>query len=413
MTDAVAATSPIRGSSLFITGLGIAQICSWGSLYYSFPQIAEQMGGDLGWSKQTLYGAAALGLILSGLLAYPVGSAIDRGHGRTIMTLASALAGVLLIVWSQVTDIWLLYALAAGVGALQAATLYDPAFAVVARRTGAGAARDAITALTLWGGFASTVFIPLNELLIHQLGWRGCLIVLGAINLAVCATLYARMIDPKADAVSLTVSQEGLTKLPQRGGVRRALRNPVFWALALAFTAYSASFSTFIFHLYPLLTERGYSSGAIVLAMGLIGPAQVAGRIALWTFAPRAPARVVGSITVIAFPIAFGLFLFVSGDLLLLLGASVLYGAANGIMTIVRGIAVPEMLSRNDYGAINGALGAPMVVAKAIGPIGGAALWAIGGHYGPMLAAVVLLSLVLAGSFWAAAALTSTGQRVR
>jgi hypothetical protein len=73
------------GLRLFITGLGIGQICSWGSVYYSFPLIAEAMGRELGWSKPDLYGAATIGLLLSGLAAYPVGSAIDRGHGRTIM----------------------------------------------------------------------------------------------------------------------------------------------------------------------------------------------------------------------------------------------------------------------------------------------------------------------------------------
>jgi hypothetical protein len=85
------APEPRVGRRLFITGLGIGQIGSWGSLYYSFPMIAEAMGGDLGWSKPELYGAATIGLLLSGLAAYPVGSAIDRGHGRTIMTCASAL----------------------------------------------------------------------------------------------------------------------------------------------------------------------------------------------------------------------------------------------------------------------------------------------------------------------------------
>jgi hypothetical protein len=68
-----------------------------GPVYYSFPLIAEAMGRDLGWSKPDLYGAATIGLLLSGLAAYPVGSAIDRGHGRTIMAGASVLAGILLI----------------------------------------------------------------------------------------------------------------------------------------------------------------------------------------------------------------------------------------------------------------------------------------------------------------------------
>ena len=126
---------------LFITGLGIGQICSWGSVYYSFPLIAEAMGRDLGWSKPDLYGAATIGLLLSGLAAYPVGSAIDRGHGRTIMAGASVLAGIFLIAWSQVESIAVFYILLAGIGCLQAAVLTEIAFAVVSRRFGAASAR--------------------------------------------------------------------------------------------------------------------------------------------------------------------------------------------------------------------------------------------------------------------------------
>ena len=42
--------------------------------------------------------------------------------------------------------------------------------------------------MTLVGGFASTVFIPLTHLLIEAYGWRGSLLVLAALlNLAICA----------------------------------------------------------------------------------------------------------------------------------------------------------------------------------------------------------------------------------
>jgi hypothetical protein len=59
----------------FISALGAAQICSWGTLFYGFPLIAEAMRTDLGWSKPELYGAATCGMLLAGLAAYPVGSA--------------------------------------------------------------------------------------------------------------------------------------------------------------------------------------------------------------------------------------------------------------------------------------------------------------------------------------------------
>src|SRR5690606_3387657 len=89
----------------FISALGAAQICSWGTLFYGFPLIAEAMRTDLGWSKTELYGAATCGMLLAGLAAYPVGTAIDRGHGRHLMAGASVVAGLLLAAWSQVTGI--------------------------------------------------------------------------------------------------------------------------------------------------------------------------------------------------------------------------------------------------------------------------------------------------------------------
>src|SRR3546814_16853541 len=96
---------------------------------------------DLGWSKTEIYGAATLGLACAGVAAFPVGAAIDRGQGRFVMAGASVAAGLLLVAWSQVSSILVFYAIFAAIGFLHAATLYEPAFAVIARRVGAGNAR--------------------------------------------------------------------------------------------------------------------------------------------------------------------------------------------------------------------------------------------------------------------------------
>ncbi|GLK74513.1 MFS transporter [Ancylobacter dichloromethanicus] len=391
--------------SLFITGLGIGQICSWGSLYYSFPLIAEAMRVELGWSKTELYGAATLGLALAGLAAYPVGSAIDRGQGRLIMAGGSVLAGALLLAWSQAANLLVFYICAAGIGALQAATLYEPAFAVVARRAGADHARAGITALTLWGGFASTAFIPLVQLLLDLYGWRHTLMVLGAINLVLCAALYAGVIRPERDhpAAPHTGAQDG--SWTGNSAVRWAMHQPVFWALAVAFTAYAATFSAFTFHLYPLLGERGFDSTTVVAAMAIIGPAQVAGRLAIWLLAPGASVRVIGCVVVLVFPITL-LALELPPHFAIIAIVAAMYGAANGIMTIVRGLAVPEMLTRRAYGAVNGALTAPASASRAIAPVGAALLWSASGSYDAVLLALLAGTLVLALGFWSAAALS-------
>ena len=295
--------APPAGTGWFITALGIAQICSWGTLFYGFPLIAEAMRGDLGWSKPVLYGAATLGVVLASIAAYPVGAAIDRGRGRYLMAGASVLAGLLLLAWSQVEDVAAFYVVLAGLGMLQAATLYEPAFAVIARRVGALRARSGITALTLWGGFASTVFIPVIQLLIETQGWRGALVVMAGVNGLLCASLYFLAINPARDAPA-PVREDGSAPLSGRRAVAAAMRRPAYWGLMLAWVSYAAAFSSLTYHLYPLLLERGLDAAGVVAVMAVIGPAQVAGRIAIRMLAPAAPVRVIGSAVVIVFPLA-------------------------------------------------------------------------------------------------------------
>jgi predicted MFS family arabinose efflux permease len=394
--------APATGNGWFLSGLGAAQICSWGSLYYSFPLIAEAMEQDLGWPKPALYGAMALGVLLSALLAYPVGAAIDRGKGRYVLAGASVLAGLLLFAWSRIDSLALFYVVVAGIGALQAATLYDPVFAVIARRVGAGNARKGIVTLTLWGGFASTVFVPLIQVLMQAFGWRETLVVLALVNILVCAVLYFRTIDPGLDRHEMAVHDAAG---PSEGQVRRALRHPAFWLLAIAFTAYSASMTAFLFHLYPLLKERLFDEVAIGAIIMVIGPAQVAGRLFIMMLSSRASARRLGTVAVALFPLAMALIWAGPSLFPAILLAAALYGAVNGVLTIVRGLAIPEMVSPHAYGALNGILAVPMIIAKALAPLAAAWLWSIGESYDIPMLAIVLSSLVMAAAFWWAAAI--------
>jgi len=105
-----------------------------------------------------------------------------------------------------------------------------------------------------------------------------------------------------------------------------------------------------------LLLERGFDTATVVAVLVLLGPSQVAGRIAVWGIAERASVRAIGRVVVLAFPIALVLLLLLPPTFASLAVFATLSGAANGILTIVRGIAVPEMLTREAYGAINSVL---------------------------------------------------------
>jgi hypothetical protein len=69
------------------------------------------------------------------------------------------------------------------------AGLYDPAFSMLGRIYGQSA-RSLITAVTLFGGFASTVCWPLTAYLEARLGWRGTCVAYGLLQLSFALPIH-------------------------------------------------------------------------------------------------------------------------------------------------------------------------------------------------------------------------------
>src|SRR5207253_3638670 len=114
----------------------------------------------------------------------------DRFGGHRVMP-SGSLIGALGLFGLAYADhpaaylaVWML------LGVAIAGSLYDPAFATLGRIFGA-AARRPITALTLAGGFASTVSWPATQALLDALGWRGTYLVYAALLAGIAAPLHA------------------------------------------------------------------------------------------------------------------------------------------------------------------------------------------------------------------------------
>lgn len=383
-----------RGSKL-VLALAAAQLVSWGSVYYSFSLFVVPMEKEMGWSLTSLNGALSAGLLMSGLAAYPVGAIIDRFGGRLVMSLGSLGAVVLLAAWSRVESPGGFYAIWAGLGLVLAATLYEPVFAVVTRLH-PESFRTRITTLTLVGGFASTVFIPLTAFAIGAIGWRPSLLLLAAANLLVALPIHALMLRDRDAGGPPREDRAPIFGEP----FRRALRHRVFWALALTIVAYYVCFAALTFHIVPLLEGRGVPEGVMLGAIAVVGPAQVAGRLALLALGRHATAARSGRIAFAAFPLSVALLWLFPASTVALFAFAAIYGAANGIVTVVRGTAVPELMWREGYGAINGALTLPQNLARAAAPYCAALLWQASGGYGPVLAAIVVGGIIAAASYW-------------
>ena len=164
--------------------------------------------------------------------------------------------------------------------------------------------------------------------------------------------------------------------------LKAALKRPAFWGLALCFGAQSFAFTGITFHMIPLLTERGLGLDAIVAAMALIGPAQVAGRLALMVFGRRATARLLGRAVVPLMPLAmFLLVVMAPFGLAGLALFALVFGTANGIITIVRATGIAEILGARGYGAISGAMNLVLMVPRTAAPLVLAAMWERQGRY--------------------------------
>jgi predicted MFS family arabinose efflux permease len=265
---------------------------------------------------------------------------------------------------------------------------------------GAASSRAGITHITLWGGFASTVFIPFTTFFIESWGWRIALVALGLVN-ALVFLLYQWAIRPKEDLEHTDHQGDKQAKIAlNRETVRLYIKRPLFWLITLSLALYALVFSAFTYHMYPLLEAKHLSLRDVVWAIALIGPAQVIGRFVISRYAEHLSMRALGSIMMVVFPLAFAALLPASPTWLLVATVFIAYGISNGILTIVRSFVVPEMLTPNAYGALNGVLNIPATLGRALAPLLAASLWAVDQSYQPVLWALILGSIAMAVTFW-------------
>ncbi len=382
---------------LLVAALSVAQLVSWGTVFYGFPLFVVPMEAELGWSRGTLNGALSLGLLTAGFVAYPIGRVIDRQGGRLVMTLGSVLAVLLFVAWALVTDPQAFYIIWFGLGVAQACTLYTPVFAVLTRMFPASF-KTRITVLTLAGGFASTVFTPLIAWAIAALGWRDALLLMAACNLVFCLPVHALMLRDRA-ALEIAAPTPSDPRMAASGSpIGKALRHPVFWGLAICFTFYLLAHAMLIFHFLPMLNEFGIPLAVAVAIITVIGPAQVGGRILL-LFGRRIETVTTGYIVMLLFVTAMLLLVLFPAAVPVLFVMAAIYGGANGMMTILRGTAVPELLGREGFGAISGALILPASIAAAIAPSLAALIWDVTGGYAAVIFTMLGAMLVSAAGF--------------
>lgn len=352
----------IHGPWRAVPVLGVTQILSWGTIFYTPVLMMPLIAADHGWSISFAMGGFSFGLLIAGLVAPFVGRAIDRFGGHVVMTFGSLVGGLglVLIVFADRPLAYYLVWMVLGVG--MAANLYDSAFATLGRIFGAGARRP-ITALTLAGGSASTLSWPTTHFLLERVSWSGVYLIYGALLICVAAPLHAAALPRSqfdVDAPAQNSKEEPVKLVPH---------GLPFILVASAFASYAFVPSGLSAHLLAIFARNGIDPGTVVWIGALFGPAQVGARLLEFAFG-----RDLHPLWVVRCALS-GL---LCGFLMLALsGISVgtaaafalMFGAANGLVTITRGAVPLALFGAAGYGQLMGRLAAPFLLMQAAAPL--------------------------------------------
>jgi MFS family permease len=265
-----AGTDPRRLAAL-VVAVGVTCALHVGKLPVAIPVLRESLGLSLVQAGFLLSLVQLAGMTL-GLL---VGLIADRLGPRRVM-----LAGLLLLAAGSA-----LGALAPNVSVLLATRVLEGMGFLLAVLPAPGLLRQRVQhaptlsrSLGWWGAYmplGTALALLLGVPLLSAVGWRWAWLLLALLSLLAAAGL-ARWVAPDAQALAFAAPQ-GNTALGPR--LRRTLRAPGPWLVALAFFLYSGQWLAVVGFLPTIYHQAGYTGAAVASLSALAAGINMAGNI--------------------------------------------------------------------------------------------------------------------------------------
>ena len=372
-----------------IAVMGFTQILAWSSTFYLPAVLANLIAKDTGWSLTLVIAGLSWGFIVTGICSPKVGRFIEQFGGRKALSISSIFFAIGLLCLGLSSHLLVYYFAWAMLGIGMAFGLYDAAFSTLGRLLGQDA-KTAIVGVTLLGGLASTIGWALIVFFEGLYGWRITCFILALFHLLLGLPLHYFLL-PREEQSTEAYAKElnSQTNLHKEG-------NRLFMLVAVILTVQSFVVATVSVHLLSMLKTIGFSvSTALAIGM-MIGPAQIIARLLEFSlFKNLHPSWSSRVGVLISF---FGIiFLFTDGYVLALLGAA-LYGAGNGILTIIRGTLPLALFGQEGYATRMGLLGRPIMIALAFGPLISAFILEKWGINTLLMILIVLVFIALLGT---------------
>jgi len=383
--------------------LAITETISWGILYYAYSVFMTPMETEMGWTRAEVSGAFSLMLLVMGVMAYPVGAWVDKYGARALMSVGSVLASLLVIAWSQVQDLTMLYLIWGAIGVCGAAVLYDPAFAVVAVWFNRQRSL-ALAIITFAAGLASTIFVPTADFLLANYGWRDAIVILGVFMAVTTIIPHALVIRRNPESMGLLLDGGVIDSDDEKEKVvpkiihftlDETLHTRFFWIMTLAFTFSYTAASAVRVHFIPYLIDVGIDATTAAYAAGAIGIMQVVGRVLYAPLDTRLSAKMM---VIFFFTIQmFSYFvLFIGVSLGWIAVFVIVFGVAYGASTLLRPAIIADMFGTDYFGRILSVMMIPLTIAGTLAPYLAGVLYDVSGNYDGLLWLIAILGVFAA-----------------
>ncbi len=349
-----------------VNALGLTQITAWGTSYYCLGVLAKPIVTETGWAMSTVFLGFTVALLVMGVISTTVGRLIDRIGARTVMSIGTIIVSAGLLALSQVRDQASYFAVWAVLGIGMRCCLYDAAFAALVQ-VAPTRGRKAISYLTLYGAYASTVFWVVGHYLNEAYGWRGTLMIFAAINLAICLPLNWMGLS-RREAKEQTAAATLAAASPDGPVLEGRMRVVGIVLFALIMSLNGFVFGVISLQMVPLLEAAGLVGATAVWVASLKGHGQFAGRLVEIFFGRNLKAMAIARIAIGVVPASLLLLFLARGDLWLLVAFTLLLGASQGVITIVRGAVPLALFGAQGYGAVLGVIATPILIVNAFSP---------------------------------------------
>jgi len=266
-----------------------------------FGLFVNPMSEELHWDRATISLAAAIGVLVGGVIQPFTGNIFDRYGGRRVLTLSLLAAGVATLALMWTMNLAYLIVMYSFVLSVAFAGASGSVVNVLVSRWFQRKRGTAIAITSMGASLGQLILIPFAMYLMTLAGWRNTWAVLGVAIIVLAAPLaYGFLRDDPSD---MRLRPDGDGEPSKGGGPRKnghagrgplevdrwsmAFRSAPIWQIAAGYFVCGFTTNILSTHFVPFALDRGLSATAAATAFGVMGALNIVGVFAAGYFSDR------------------------------------------------------------------------------------------------------------------------------